>query len=159
MEMKKSKVYVLLNSEGYITRIDGGYSIGNITDLENWVLIDEGNGDRYNLCQGNYFPQPIRTMGGAYRYKLVDGKPVECTAEEIEAQEEALKSITIYAAQICRVDERVGSLKAGKDADIVIFDGNPLEVATRAMCTLIDGEVVYADDAFKCPLPVMKKQL
>lgn len=75
------------------------------------------------------------------------------------AQEEALKSITIYAAQICRVDERVGSLKAGKDADIVIFDGNPLEVATRAMCTLIDGEVVYADDTFKCPLPVMKKQL
>lgn len=32
MEMKKSKVYVLLNSEGYITRIDGGYTIGNITD-------------------------------------------------------------------------------------------------------------------------------
>ena len=93
MEMKKSKVYVLLNSEGYITRIDGGYTIGNITDPENWVLIDEGNGDKYNLCQGNYFPQPIRTMGGAYRYKLVDGKPVECTAEEIEAQEEALKPV------------------------------------------------------------------
>lgn len=91
MEMKRSKVYVLLNSEGYITRIDGGYTIGNITAPENWVLIDEGAGDRYNLCQGNYFPQPIITMGGAYRYKLVDGKPVECTAEEIAAQEAALQ--------------------------------------------------------------------
>ena len=93
MEMQKSKVYVLPGSSGYITRIDGGYTIGNITDPENWVLIDEGNGDRYNLCQGNYFPQPIITDGGAYRYKLVDGQPVECTAEEIAAQEEALKPV------------------------------------------------------------------
>lgn len=91
MKMQKSKVYVLPDSYGYITRIDGGYTIGNITDPEKWVLIDEGNGDKYNLCQGNYFPQPIRTMGGAYRYKLVDGKPIECTAEEIAAQEEANK--------------------------------------------------------------------
>ena len=43
--------------------------------------------------------------------------------------------------------------------DIVIFDGNPLEVATRTMCTLIDGEIIYADDTFKCPLPAMKKRL
>ena len=93
MEMSKSKVYVLLNSEGYIIRVDGGYTIGNIPDLENWVLIDEGNGDHYNLCQGNYFPQPIITDGGAYRYKLVDGQPVECSAEEIAAQEEALKPV------------------------------------------------------------------
>ena len=93
METQKSKVYVLPDSSGYITRIDGGYTIGNITDTENWVLIDEGDGDRYNLCQGNYFPQPIITDGGAYRYKLVDGQPVECTAEEIAAQEETLKPV------------------------------------------------------------------
>ena len=91
MEMQKSKVYVLPNSEGYITRVDGGYTESNITDPENWALIDEGNGDKYNLCHGNYFSQPIITMGGAYRYKLVDGQPVECTAEEIAQQEEALK--------------------------------------------------------------------
>lgn len=93
MEMQKSKVYVLPDSSGYITSIDGGYTIGNITDLTDWVLIDEGDGDRYNLCQGNYFPQPIITEGGAYRYKLVDGIPTECTAEEIAAQEEALKPV------------------------------------------------------------------
>ena len=93
MEMQKTKVYVLPDSSGYITRIDGGYTIGNITDTENWVLIDEGYGDRYNLCQCNYFPEPIITDGGAYRYKLVDGKPVECTAEEIAQQEEALKPV------------------------------------------------------------------
>lgn len=93
MEMQKSKVYVLPDSSGYITRIDGGYTESNIADPENWVLIDEGYGDRYNLCQGNYFPQPIIADGGAYRYKLVDGKPVECTEEDVSRQEEALKPV------------------------------------------------------------------
>ena len=116
MEMKKSKVYVLLNSEGYITRIDGGYTIGNITDPENWVLIDEGNGDKYNLCQGNYFPQPIITDGGAYRYKLVDGKPVECTAEEIEAQEEALKPVPTPS-----LENRVEVLESTTDDMILLM--------------------------------------
>lgn len=91
METPKSKVYALPNEAGYITRIDGGYTIGNITTPEDWVLIDEGYGDKYNLCQSNYLPQPLRTYGGAYRYKLVDGQVVECTPEEIAAQEEANK--------------------------------------------------------------------
>lgn len=91
METPKSKVYALPNEAGYITRIDGGYTIGNITTPEDWVLIDEGYGDKYNLCQSNYLPQPLRTGGGAYRYKLMDGQVVECTPEEIAAQEEANK--------------------------------------------------------------------
>lgn len=93
METQKSKVYVLPDSSGYITRIDGGYTIDNIKDFTGWVLIDEGYGDRYNLCQANYFPKPIRTMGGAYRYKLVDGAPTGCTTEEISAQEKALTPV------------------------------------------------------------------
>ena len=116
MEMKKSKVYVLPDSSGYITHIDGGYTIGNITDPENWVLIDEGNGDKYNLCQGNYFPQPIITDGGAYRYKLVDGKPVECTAEEIEAQEEALKPVPTPS-----LENRVEVLESTTDDMILLM--------------------------------------
>lgn len=55
----------------------------------------------------------------------------------------ALRAITIHAAQICRVSDRVGSLEVGKDADIAIFDGNPLEVFTEVYCTLIDGEIAY----------------
>lgn len=57
--------------------------------------------------------------------------------------EEALKAITIHAAQICNVADRVGSLEVGKDADIAIFDGNPLEVFTEVYCTLVNGEVAY----------------
>lgn len=54
---------------------------------------------------------------------------------------EAFKAITINPAIIGRIDDRVGSLKAGKDADIVIFDGNPLEYATKARVVIIDGVV------------------
>lgn len=60
--------------------------------------------------------------------------------------EEGLKAITINAARICNVADRVGSLVVGKDADIAIFDGNPMEVFTRNLCTIVDGKIVYYDE-------------
>lgn len=57
--------------------------------------------------------------------------------------EEGLKAITIYPARICGVDDRVGSLKKGKDADIAIFSGNPMEVFTQTLYTIIDGQLIY----------------
>jgi imidazolonepropionase-like amidohydrolase len=56
---------------------------------------------------------------------------------------EALKAITINAAEICGVSSRVGSLEKGKDADIVIFDGSPLEIFTHCIYTIINGDVIY----------------
>lgn len=57
--------------------------------------------------------------------------------------EEGLKAITINAAEICNVSSRVGSIEVGKDADIAIFNGNPMEVFTKTMYTIIDGKIVY----------------
>ncbi|NLX64201.1 MAG: amidohydrolase [Clostridiaceae bacterium] len=57
--------------------------------------------------------------------------------------EEGLKAITINAAKICRVDDRIGSLEVGKDADIAIFDGHPMDIFTRTLYTIINGEIVY----------------
>lgn len=57
--------------------------------------------------------------------------------------EEAYRSITINAAKICGVAERLGSLEPGKDADIAIFSGNPMEVFTETLYTIIDGQIVY----------------
>ncbi|MDF3000897.1 MAG: amidohydrolase [Bacillota bacterium] len=57
--------------------------------------------------------------------------------------EEGLKAITINPAQICGVAHRVGSLEKGKDADIAIFDGNPMEVFTKTRFTIINGKIVY----------------
>ncbi len=56
---------------------------------------------------------------------------------------EALRAITIDAAKICRVDNRLGSLKVGKDADIAIYDGYPLEVKSSVKTTIIDGKIVW----------------
>ncbi len=64
-------------------------------------------------------------------------------AKEGLGREAALAAITINAAQICRVDSRVGSLVPGKDADIVITDGDPLEIFTNVLYTIIDGKIVY----------------
>lgn len=55
----------------------------------------------------------------------------------------ALRAITIDAARICRVEHRVGSLKEGKDADIAIFDGDPLTVASGVKYTLVGGEIAW----------------
>ncbi len=64
-------------------------------------------------------------------------------AKEGLGVDEALKAITINPAEICNVASRVGSLEPGKDADIAIFDGNPLEIFTHCLYTIINGEVVY----------------
>ena len=80
-------VYVKTNENGYITAINSSAFLSDTTD---WVEIDGGHGDEYHHAQGNYFPLPIMTDSGVYRYKLVDGAPVECTAEEIAEQEAAL---------------------------------------------------------------------
>lgn len=63
------------------------------------------------------------------------------------AMEEGLKAITIHAARICGVDDRTGSLAVGKDGDVAIFSGNPMEVFTRTLCTIIEGKIVFYDEA------------
>lgn len=55
---------------------------------------------------------------------------------------EALRAITINAAEIAGIDDRVGSLEVGKDADIIIIDGHPLELRSRVLYTIINGQVV-----------------
>lgn len=64
-------------------------------------------------------------------------------AKEGLGADEALKAITINAAEICGVSNRVGSLEEGKDADIAVFDGNPLQIFTHCIYTLINGDVIY----------------
>ncbi|MFO7161509.1 MAG: amidohydrolase [[Clostridium] cellulosi] len=56
--------------------------------------------------------------------------------------EEALRAITINPARITKIDNRVGSLKAGKDADLVIFDGDPLQLYTNVKFVAVGGKRV-----------------
>lgn len=88
MQTSKSRVYVLTDAQGRITRIEGEYTLP--ADLTDWVLVEEGAPcDRLNLAQSHYLDKPLYD-GAVPRYKLVDGKAVERTAEEIEADKAAL---------------------------------------------------------------------
>lgn len=87
MEMPKSKVYIQIDAENRITRIDGGYTTPS--DLTGWILIDEGYGDKYNLCQTHYLEKGLMTFDGIYQYKYVSNDVVERSAQEIEDDREA----------------------------------------------------------------------
>lgn len=76
------QVYVKTNDSNVITAVD---SSGFLADTSGWILIDEGSGDRFYLAQGNYFGKHIRDDRGIWRYKLEDGKAVERTQEEMDA--------------------------------------------------------------------------
>lgn len=56
---------------------------------------------------------------------------------------EAIKAITINPAEILEIDKKVGSLEAGKDADVVIWSGDALDLSQSVECTIVNGEVVY----------------
>jgi len=56
---------------------------------------------------------------------------------------EALKAVTINPAEILGVSDRIGSIEPGKDADIIILDGHPLNIKSWVEKVLIQGEVVY----------------
>jgi imidazolonepropionase-like amidohydrolase len=58
-------------------------------------------------------------------------------------EEEALRLVTINAARQLGIDKRLGSIEAGKDADLAIWNGHPLSSYSRVEATLIEGEVVF----------------
>lgn len=82
-EIQKSKVYVLLDERSRVLRCEGGYTMSNIDDVSKWTFIDEGTGDRYNLCQSHYLDGGLYTMQGVPRYKYADGTCVLRSEAEI----------------------------------------------------------------------------
>lgn len=58
-------------------------------------------------------------------------------------KDEALKAITLNAAEILGLQDRVGSLTPGKDADLVIYEGDPMEINGKSWMVIIDGKIVY----------------
>lgn len=83
--MEKSKVYIQTDEDGRICRCEGGYTMGNIEDVTEWLYIDEGEGDKYNLCQCCYFAGGLYTADGIPRWKYENDAAVLRTEAEIEA--------------------------------------------------------------------------
>jgi adenine deaminase len=63
-------------------------------------------------------------------------------------EEEAWKLVTLNPAKILHLDQRMGSVKAGKDADLVLWTANPLSIEARSAMTIIEG-VIYYEEALQ----------
>ena len=82
MEMRPYIVYVKVDESNRITAIN---SSAFLADVTGWTEIDSGYSDKYHHAQGNYFDKPLCDERGICRYKLVNGRTVERTQEEMDA--------------------------------------------------------------------------
>ena len=104
--MEEYTVYIRVDDAGRVVNINSNAFLSNV---EGWVEIGKGGGDRYQHAQGNYMPGPLFNSDGIPIYKLEMGKIVNRTEEEIRADvlpkekttferlakvEDALKTIT-----------------------------------------------------------------
>ena len=135
----KSKVYIQTDPQGRVTRCEGGYTMSNIDDLSQWTFLDEGVGDRYNLCQSHYFEGGLYTEDGFCRYVYEDGACRLRTEAEIEADRQARSirradqdyeagSYLTLDGTLCRVL-------------LPIFAGSPITPGTNVTETTIEAEM------------------
>ena len=96
MELENYMVYVQMDGQNRIIAVNSSAFVGADWGTE----IDQGYGDKYHHAQGNYFPRPIYTEDGIPRYKLEEGKAVERTGGEVEADRLALSKRSPLAEDI-----------------------------------------------------------
>jgi len=119
--------------------------------------LPEHRGDDYDAAYT--LPDRLRKSGvkycisGSGRFGASNARNLPYHAATAVAyglpEDEALKSITIYPAQILGIADRVGSLEVGKDATLFISDGNPLETTTQVKAAFIQGRVVDLSNKHK----------
>jgi len=112
------------------------------------------SGDRENmtfrsaaLLKENGIPFAIESGFEAYvpKVRIVLFEAALAAAHGL-SKEDALESITLSPAKILGISDRVGSIEVGKDADLALYDGDPLEYTTHCTGVVIDG-VVYPGES------------
>lgn len=111
-----------------------------------------GHATKYELRNKGFDTPAILTDAGCQVSIITDSPVIEerflalCAGRAIYSgmkEFDALKAITINAAKHIGVEDRVGSIEEGKDADFVLVKGTPFGIDTRILYTIIDGKVVY----------------
>lgn len=113
----KHKTYAVLVRTDEQDRIIAINSSAFVTDVDGWVQIDEGDGDRYHHAQGNYLPMPLTDDRGVYRYKLADGHAVERTQEEMDGDYTQPEETPTLESRVGGLETEVAALKTGLAAD------------------------------------------
>lgn len=117
---KAYEVYVRLDEFGRITDINSSVFVP-----ADWgTHVDEGYGDKYAHAQNHYLNSPLLTDDGIPRYKLVAGKPVERTPEEIQADRDAIPPAPPTEIEQLQAENKMLStqLKASTDRQDFIED-------------------------------------
>lgn len=105
MEDMKIKVYVEVNENNEITQVA---SSAFLTDTTDWILVDEGTGDKYAHAQGNYLDKRLHDEKGRYNYRLIDGAVVEIPEDEKPVIETVEQTST--EARLRTIEETVNAL-------------------------------------------------
>lgn len=115
------------------------------------LLTDRSKIELKNLS----FKAPKVLEQAGIEYAMMTDHPVTpeqylpiCTAVAVRegaSEESALKAITINAAKITGIADRVGSIEVGKDADIAVFSGHPFDFRSRCVLTLVNGKVAHEE--------------
>lgn len=123
-ETPKSKVYIKTDDQGRILRCDGGYTTpADLTDL---TYIEEGTGDRYNLCQSHYFDGGLYTMDGIPRYRWDGSAAVLRTEEELKADRAAFpepKPSKTVEARLTALEAEAEQAKEDREALNILLGG------------------------------------
>ena len=120
----KSKVYIQTDTEGRIISCEGGYTTPS--DLNGWIEIDEGAGDKYNLCQSHYFDGGLYTMDGIPRYRWDGTQAVARTEEELEADRAAIlesKPSKTVEDRLTALEAEAEQAKADREALNILLGG------------------------------------
>lgn len=120
----KSKVYIQTDDRGRILRCEGGYTTP--ADLTGWIEVDEGTGDKYNLCQSHYFEGGLYTMDGIPRYRWDGSAAVERTEEELEEDRALIpepKPSKTVEARLTALEAEAEQAKADREAMNILLGG------------------------------------
>lgn len=109
----------------------GKPELSNLTTSNAGILYK--NGVNVAVCTDH--PEiPVQYLAASAAFCVKAGLP----------REEALKALTVNPAKILGLDDRIGTVAVGKDADLVIFSGDPLEIMSEVKYTFINGKLVYS---------------
>lgn len=125
-----------IKKSGYMAIV--GPSFGHKTKLE----LENKSFETARVLSAEGIKLAITTDSPVIPVEYLNLMAMLCVREGMDKME-ALKAITINAAELLNLQDRVGSIEENKDADIVIWNGDPLDVYSKVEYTIINGKIVY----------------
>lgn len=128
-----------IKASGYPVNLGPALQWRNKCELKELSLQTPAIMERYGMNVALITDHPVSPI---YMLPIYAGISVR----EGLSLEAALQAITVNAAKVCGVSDRVGTLARGMDADIAVYSDNPLSNLTQTLYTIINGKIVYSRD-------------